>query len=111
MGSSSGQMGSGMMYKAGTYNASEQYRTPESYEDINVSLAVGNDGTVTDASVSQSATNRQSAAYQESFKSEYKQYVVGKKLSDINLEYVSGSSLTSRAFDQAVSQIANQAKT
>lgn len=96
-------------YKAGTYSATGNYETPDSQETITVDLAVASDGTVTDASVQQSATNNRSAAYQAAFKDEYKQYVVGKKLSDINLQYVSGASLTTMGFDQALEQIKTQA--
>jgi hypothetical protein len=97
-------------YKAGTYTATGSYRTPESFESITVSLAVAGDGTITDSSVQQTASNSESEQYQAAFRNNYKQYVVGKKLSDVNLGYVSGSSLTSNGFDEALGQIQSQAK-
>jgi hypothetical protein len=96
-------------YKSGTYSASASYRTPESTESIKISLTVEND-TVTSSSVQQVASDRESAEYQASFKQNYQSYVVGKKLSDIQLSHVSGSSLTSNGFNAALEQIKSQAQ-
>lgn len=96
-------------YKDGTYTASGSYRTPASIETIQVSLTISG-GTVSKASVQQNPTNQDSAAYQEAFQQSYQPYVVGKKLSDIYLSRVSGSSLTSIGFNQALDQIKSQAQ-
>jgi len=54
--------------------------------------------------------NRESQHYQSRFLSGYKQYVVGKNISSVNLTNVSGSSLTPIGFDNALTQIKAQAK-
>jgi hypothetical protein len=97
-------------YKAGTYSASGSYRTPQTNESINVSLSIAADGMVTDSSVQQTPASRESRLYQADFKDNYRQYVVGKKLADINIGRVSGSSLTSIGFKEALNQIESQAK-
>ena len=99
----------GSTYKDGTYTASSSYQTPGGQEDITVKLSLAN-GAVTGTTISQAANNRESEQYQGSFKQNYSSYVVGKKLSDINLSRVSGSSLTSDGFNQALDQIMSQAK-
>jgi uncharacterized protein with FMN-binding domain len=96
-------------YKDGTYTASGSYRTPETVETINVTLTV-KDNVVSDASIQQSPQDRESVEYQAAFKENYKSYVVGKKISDIQLSRVSGSSLTSSGFNTALEQIKTQAQ-
>ena len=48
--------------------------------------------------------------YQDDFVGGYKSQVVGKSIAEIQLGKVSGSSLTSRGFNEALDQIRNQAK-
>jgi uncharacterized protein with FMN-binding domain len=96
-------------YKDGTYTASSFYRTPENREDITVSVTIQG-GIVTASTVEQNATNPESEQYQAEFKSGYKQYVIGKSLDSISLSRVSGSSLTSGGFNDALEEIRNQAQ-
>ncbi len=96
-------------YKDGTYKASGTYLSPGGNEKIDVSLTV-KDGIVTDSSVTQTANNQNSANYQAMFKENYKPSVVGKALKDISLSRVSGSSLTSQGFNDALDTIKSQAK-
>jgi hypothetical protein len=86
------------------------YLTPESTEQIEVTLTLKND-TVSDASVQLSATARESRRYQNNFAANYRQYVIGRPLSSLSLSRVSGSSLTSNGFNAAVAQIRGQAGT
>lgn len=95
-------------YKDGTYSASASYRTPDSIETIDVSLTVAG-GVVTGSSVHQIPTTRDARVYQSYFAENYKPYVVGKKLSDISLSRISGSSLTPQGFNDALDQIKSQA--
>lgn len=99
---------SGTSYRDGTYSASGSYRTPGTYETINVSLTL-KDGVVTDSSVQQTPQDPQAVAYQADFKNNYRPLVVGKKLGDIRLSRVSGSSLTSGGFNTALDSIKSQA--
>lgn len=107
--SPSTSVASNASYKDGTYTANSSYRVPHSSESIGVTLTV-KDGVVTGTSLNQSEDNPESAQYQEMFAETYKSYVVGKKLSDISLNRVSGASLTTGAFDTALQQIRSQAQ-
>lgn len=95
-------------YKDGTYAASGSYRTPLSTETIAVTLTVQSD-TVSDVSIQQVPQNRDAVVYQAAFRQNYKPFVVGKKLTDLRLSRVSGSSLTSIGFNEALDQIKAQA--
>jgi uncharacterized protein with FMN-binding domain len=95
-------------YKDGTYSATGSYRTPETTESLAVSLTL-KQGVVTDANVSGKPQAHETEEYQAQFLSGYKPLVVGKKLNDINLSNVSGSSLTPKGFNDAVSKIKTQA--
>jgi uncharacterized protein with FMN-binding domain len=96
-------------YKDGTYTATSDYYVPHGYEEIQVSLTLKN-GIITDSSIQNSEGNGESAQYQEAFASRYKSYVTGKSISGLNLSYVAGASDTTQGFNDAVSQIQNQAK-
>lgn len=96
-------------YKDGTYTADQQYYVPHGYEDIKVTITVAS-GVVTNASIVNSENDRDSQRYQEDFASSYKNYVVGKKLSDVKLSYVAGASDTTQAFDDALAQVRTQAQ-
>lgn len=95
-------------FKDGSYSASGSYRTPQSVETINVTLTVKS-GFVTDSSVQQSPQTRDAVPYQAAFKDNYKSLVIGKKLSDLSLTNVSGSSLTPLGFNTAVDKIKSEA--
>jgi uncharacterized protein with FMN-binding domain len=96
-------------YKDGTYSATSTYYVPHGSESIQVTLTVKN-GTITDAAIANSESDRESAEYQHVFASLYKGSVVGKPLSGFNLDVVAGASDTTDGFNQTVSQIANQAQ-
>ena len=100
---------SSSVYKDGTYSADAQYYVPHGYEDIKVTLTVSS-GVVTNSSIVNSESNRDSQGYQADFASVYKSSVVGKKLSEIKLSYVAGASDTTNGFNDAVSQIKTQAQ-
>lgn len=100
----------GGTYKPGTYNATGHYTSPGGNQSITISLSVAADGTVTDTTATSGAIDRESDEWQGRFINGYKQQVVGKKISDIQLSRVSGSSLTSQGFNEAVDQISQQAK-
>ncbi len=97
------------VYKDGSYSAVGAYTAPSGEESIGVSLTLAGD-VVKDVSVIAKATNEDSQKYQSKFISGYKTMVVGKKISDISLSKVSGSSLTPKGFNDALAQIKTQAK-
>lgn len=96
-------------YKDGTYTASGGYNSPGGAEAIGVTLTVKND-IVTASSLDTSQTTGVATQYQSQFASGYKPSVIGKKLASISLSRVSGSSLTSNGFNNAVKAIESKAK-
>lgn len=95
-------------YKDGTYSATGNYNSPAGSEQLKVSVTLKSD-VVTDASATLMATNPKSVYMQTQFISGFKTYVVGKKLSDVNVGKVSGSSLTGIGFNDAITKIKAQA--
>lgn len=96
-------------YKNGTYSASGTYDSPGGFQSVGVRLTIQN-SKVTAATVVDQATDRDSEEYQLAFIDGYKSFVVGKSVDSIHLSQVSGSSLTSQGFNNALEQIKNQAK-
>ncbi|MDB5184818.1 MAG: hypothetical protein JWN38_626 [Candidatus Saccharibacteria bacterium] len=96
-------------YKDGTYSADASYRTPQDTESIKVTLTLSS-GVVTDSTVVSSFNTPEARQYQTDFANSYKSQVVGKKITDIKLGKISGSSLTPPAFNQAVSKIETAAQ-
>ena len=68
------------------------------------------DGAVTETSATSGAIDDEGKEYQSDFIAGYKQQVVGKKVDTISLSRVSGSSLTSQGFNNALKQIETQAQ-
>lgn len=106
--SSETQADANATYKDGEYEATGDYTSPGGSQEITVSVTV-KDGVITDTSAQEGATDSESREHQEEFIDSYKTQVVGKKLSEISLSRVSGSSLTSQGFNDAIQQIRDQA--
>ncbi len=98
-----------LSYKDGTYEASGTYQVPSGVESLSVKLVIKND-VVADATVINTAIKPESKNYQNKFISGYKSYVVGKKISDISVTKISGSSLTPKGFMDALLKIKTEAK-
>ncbi|MDQ1076436.1 MULTISPECIES: hypothetical protein [Microbacterium] len=96
-------------YKDGTYEATGQYATPESVETVDVTLTLAGD-TITDVTVTGDPQAAESKRYQSEFIGGIKDEVVGKKLDEISVSKVAGSSLTSGGFNKAVDTIKTEAK-
>lgn len=96
------------MYKDGTYTVDGKYNSPAGPETIGISLVIKDD-VIVDATAVAHATNPKSKMMQEMFVAGFKAQVVGKKLSEVVLTKVSGSSLTPKGFNDAVTQIRIQA--
>lgn len=108
-GSSNSSTNSSATYKDGTYTAEGSYSSPGGNEEISVTITI-TAGKVTDSSVTPRAASSESNEYQQDFVSGYKVLVTGKDLATLNLSRVSGSSLTSRGFNEALDAIRNQAQ-
>jgi hypothetical protein len=93
----------------GTYNAQTNYRTPGGAYKITVSLTVKDD-VVTNSNVSYDASTAKDV-HSQAFSAAYKSQVVSKNLEAINLSRVGGSSLTTGAFNKALTEIKAQAAT
>lgn len=96
-------------YKDGTYSATGRYQTPGGSESIGVNVTIA-DGTITDASVTQRPISDEAHEYQAAFASGFKSQVVGKKINDVSLTRVAGSSLTPDGFNNAIDTIKTQAQ-
>jgi len=95
-------------YADGTYTADGSYQTPETVEEISVTLTVA-DGLVTEVEVTGDPQARESEQYQGQFIDGISDEVVGKSLDEIEVSRVAGSSLTSGGFNEAVESIKEQA--
>lgn len=95
-------------YADGTYTAEGSYQTPETVEEISVTLTLA-DGVVTDVEVAGDPQAPESKQYQGQFIAGIADEVDGKALDDLNVSRVAGSSLTSGGFNKAVESIKEQA--
>lgn len=96
-------------YKDGNYSATGQYDSPGGNESITISLSLKN-GDVTATSAKSGANDSTAQQFQSDFIAGYKSLVVGKSIDSIHLSRVSGSSLTSQGFNEALNSIKSQAK-
>jgi hypothetical protein len=96
-------------YKSGSHATKVTYMTPARSEYVlDVTLILEND-IITDAQItySQGAEKDPNAA---KFEAAYRTEVIGKDIDAINLSRVGGASLTTGAFNNAVANIKNDAK-
>ncbi|MDB5188477.1 MAG: calcium-binding protein [Candidatus Nomurabacteria bacterium] len=96
-------------YKDGTYTATGSYMSPGGLDQLGVTVTLKADK-ITAVSLKEGANDGTSAHYQQIFAGAYTPYVVGKDISILKLDKVSGSSLTGRGFNDAITQIKAQAK-
>ncbi|PPH06308.1 hypothetical protein C5C44_01755 [Rathayibacter sp. AY1F6] len=95
---------SGSSYADGTYEAEGGYTSPGGNEKVGVSLTLA-DGVVTDVTVTPESENPTGQQYQSRFAGGIAGEVVGKQLDELKVSKVSGSSLTSGGFNDAVETI------
>lgn len=96
-------------YQDGTYSVVGEYQSPGGSESIDVTLTL-QDGIITDANVISNAERPTSVKMQGQFISGYQAEVIGKNIDDVQLDVVSGSSLTPKGFNDAVEKIKQQAQ-
>ena len=96
-------------YKNGTYTATGSYVSPGGQEEITIRITL-EDNVITGTSANSGANSSEGKEFQSQFISGYKPEVVGKNIDSIELDHVSGSSLTSQGFNDALDQIKNQAQ-
>jgi uncharacterized protein with FMN-binding domain len=99
---------SGATYADGTYTADGSYQTPETVEEISVTLTLA-DGIVTDVEVTGDPKAPETEQYQGAFIDGIAEEVEGVAIDDLDVSRVAGSSLTSGGFNSAVEDIKEQA--
>ncbi len=97
------------LYKDGSYSTIGEYLSPAGEEQIGVQITLKDD-VITDVAVEAKTKQAVSIKFQTIFVENFKPVVVGKKLDEVNLDKVSGSSLTPKGFNDAVAKIKVQAK-
>jgi len=96
-------------YADGSYSARGNYITPGGNESIDVTVTL-DDGVVTSATIVQNALSNEAKQFQSRFASGFEDKVLGKKIDDINLSRVAGSSLTPIGFHNALEEIKKDAR-
>lgn len=99
----------GSHYKDGTYTVEGDYIVHVGQKHIGVTVTL-KDGVITDSNVTNEADDPMSVRMQNMFIGGYKELVIGKKIEDVHLTKVSGSSLTPSGFNDALQKIMDQAK-
>src|SRR4051794_8022861 len=87
-------------YNDGTYTADGAYQTPETVEQISVTLTLEG-GIVTAVDVTGNPQARESKQYQGAFVAGISDEIVGVAIDDLDVHRVAGSSLTSGGFNSA----------
>lgn len=96
-------------YVNGTYEATGEYISPGGRESLDVTLTL-EEGIITDIEVVPQAKLPISAQMQADFVANYKPMVQGRNIDEVRLSKVSGSSLTSGGFNDALDKIKSQAR-
>lgn len=93
----------------GRYSALGRYRSPGGASAVDVDLTL-KDGVVTALTVTPKAENPTAQQYESRFASGIDAQAVGKRITELNVSKVSGSSLTSKGFDAAIAAIEEKAR-
>ncbi len=96
-------------YKDGQYTTSVSYQVPKHNNTISITVTLSND-TITNVSAKNSYSDRESSEYIDDFMSNLSSAIVSKKIDNAQLSKLAGASLTTEAYNNAITQIANQAK-
>ncbi|WP_323958781.1 hypothetical protein [Arthrobacter sp. JZ12] len=95
-------------YADGTYTATGSYQTPGGEESIGVTVTLES-GAVADVQMEPMPSNPTTELYQGKFSSGIKDEIVGTPIDELDVSRVSGSSLTSGGFRDAIEQIKGDA--
>lgn len=98
-----------LAYRNGVYTVVGAYTAPSGAEKVGITLTLKDD-VIVDAAGTVETTHPTSKKFQELFLASFKGQVVGKKLSEVSLDKISGSSLTPKGFNDAVIQIRTEAQ-
>ena len=92
----------------GSYSATGSYQTPGGEESLGVTITLAS-GSVSDVQTEPMPSNPTTELYQGKFSSGIGGQIVGTPLSELSVDKVSGSSLTSGGFNDAIEQIKREA--
>jgi hypothetical protein len=95
-------------YVDGQYSAIGDYQSPGGKQEIGVTVTLSN-SVITALTLDTSNTTGPSAEFQGKFSSGIDDLVVGKSIDELSVSKVSGSSLTSIGFNDAIDQIKTEA--
>lgn len=96
-------------YKDGTYTANVTYYVPHGSNSLTAKVTVAGNK-ITAVTVNDDYSDNESAMYVDSFESAIKSAVVGHDLGSLSLSRIGGATLTTQAFDDALTTIRNDAK-
>lgn len=96
-------------YADGTYSAQGGYQSPGGPEMIELTITLANN-MISDVTVTPGATGGTSSRYQGQFAEGVRAETVGKSLDEIQVSRISGSSLTSGGFNEALDSIKADAR-
>ncbi len=97
-------------YTAGDYDAEGSYQTPGGTQSVEVEVTLEADGTITAVTVEPQADGGNSEMFQKKFAGGISDVVVGKKIDELDVSKVAGSSLTSDGFNAAIEEIVAEAQ-
>ena len=91
-----------------TYTTTIEYDVPEGMESNSFSLVI-KDNVISSVEVGITTTNKASLKYQQDFAKNISSFVVGQKISELkNIDRVSGASVTTAAFNDALLKLQQQ---
>ena len=96
-------------YADGTYTAKGDYQSPNGQETIELTITLAGN-VISDVVVTPGATNGTSTRYQGQFAEGVGAETIGKSLDELQVSRISGSSLTSGGFNQALDSIKADAR-
>ncbi|WP_363321880.1 FMN-binding protein [Arthrobacter burdickii] len=96
-------------YRDGTYTSTGSYQSPAGPEEVGVTLTLEAD-VVTAVEVEPKPDNPTTREYQGRFAGGISDAIVGKKLDELSVDKVAGSSLTSGGFNDATGKIKSEAR-
>jgi len=91
-----------------TFTTTASYDIPKGTESNTFSLVI-NDGVIKSIEIGITADNKASLKYQKDFADNISSLIVGKKISELkSIDRVSGASLTTNAFNEAISRLQSE---
>lgn len=103
------EQSSEMMKEGKEVSVKTTYQSPVAMEDVGFTLVLDDDGVITDAKTEVHGSQDTSVQRQKAFAEGLPAAVVGKKLSELTkIDRVGGSSLTTGAFNKALTELKAQ---